>query len=178
MEPSAAIESIIRERATRLERFNDRIVRCHVVVDMPHRHQKKGRLYAVRIDVTTPTGEIAATRDPPDDHSHQDLNVVLRDSFDAITRQLEDDVRRRRGDVKAHEEPELGRVARLFPNYGFGFLVTPDELEVYFHENSVVGGAFADLSVGDEVRYTLAPDESEKGPQASTVQVHGRAARD
>lgn len=109
MEPSDAIESIIRERAERLERFHDRIVRCHVVVDVPHRHQKKGRLYAVRIHVTTPTGEIAMTRDPPDDHSHQDLNVVVRDSFDAITRHLEDDLRRRRGDVKTHAEPASER---------------------------------------------------------------------
>jgi ribosome-associated translation inhibitor RaiA len=109
MGPSEAIESMIRERAARLERFHDRIVRCHVVVDMPHRHHKKGRLYTVRIDVTTPTGEFVATRDPSRDHSHEDFNVVVRDAFDALSRQLEDEVRRRRGDVKTHEEPAIGR---------------------------------------------------------------------
>lgn len=93
MDPSEAIESMIRERAARLERFHDRVVRCHVIVDVPHRHHRKGRLYAVRVDVTTPTGEIAATRDPSLDHSHQDFNVVVRDAFDAIARQLEDEVR-------------------------------------------------------------------------------------
>lgn len=173
MDPSEAIESMIRERSARLERFHDRIVRCHVVVDVPHRHQRKGRLYAVRVDITTPTGEIAVTRDPQGDHSHEDLNVVVRDAFDTAARRLEDEVRRRRGDVKAHEETELGHVVRLFPAKGYGFLVTSDEVEIYFHKNSVVGGAFSKLEVGSEVRFTLAPDESAKGPQASSVQLMG-----
>lgn len=172
MDPSDAIESMIRERSARLERFHDRIMRCHVVVDMPHRHQRKGRLYAVRIDITTPTGEIAVTRDPSDDHSHEDFSVVVRDAFNAASRRLEDEVRRRRGDVKAHEEMELGRVVRLFPAKGYGFLVTADEVEVYFHRNSVVDESFSRLAVGSDVRFTLAPDESAKGPHASSVQLH------
>jgi ribosomal subunit interface protein len=104
MDSSEAIESVIRERAAKLERFHDRIVRCHVIVDVPHRHHQKGRLYAVHIDVTTPTGEIAVSRNPTDDHSHRDLNVVVRDAFNAVTRQLEDEIRQKRGDVKTHVE--------------------------------------------------------------------------
>jgi ribosome-associated translation inhibitor RaiA len=98
MGPSEAIESTIRERAARLERFHQRINRCHVVIDIPHRHHRKGGHYAVRIDITTPTREISVTRDPPADHSHEEFNVALRDAFDAATRQLEDEVRRVRGD--------------------------------------------------------------------------------
>lgn len=63
---------------------------------------------------------------------------------------------------------------RLLPAHGYGFLVTPDEVEVYFHENSVAGGNFRKLEVGDEVLYTLAPNESVKGPQVSSVQPHRR----
>ncbi|HEX7670990.1 MAG TPA: HPF/RaiA family ribosome-associated protein [Polyangiaceae bacterium] len=105
MSSSEAVESMIRERASRLERFHDRIVRCHVVVDVPHRHRSKGRLFSVRIDITTPTGEIAVTREPQHDLSHEDFNAVVRDAFDAAARQLEDEARRRRGDVKTHEWP-------------------------------------------------------------------------
>jgi cold shock CspA family protein/ribosome-associated translation inhibitor RaiA len=175
MDPSPAIEDAIRERAARLERFHDRITRCHVTVDVPHRHHTKGRLFAVRIDITTPAREIAVTRDPPADRTHEDFKVVLRDAFNSATRQLEDDVRRRRGDVKTHEEPSIGRVARLFARKGYGFLVTPDEVEIYFHKNSVVGDGFSDLKVGSEVRFVLAPNESKKGPQASSVELVGRA---
>ena len=177
MDPSAAIESAIRERAARLERFHDRMTRCHVTVDVPHRRHAQGRLFALRIDITTPATEIVVTRDPAEDHSHEDFRAVLRDAFNAAARQLEDDVRRRRGDVKAHEEPPIGRVARLLATSGYEFLVTPDELEVYFHENSVVGRSFGELEVGSEVRFTLAPNESAKGPQASSVEPVGRPRR-
>jgi ribosomal subunit interface protein len=105
MDSSPAIEDNIRERAARLERFHDRITRCHVTVDVPHRHQTKGKLFAVRIDITTPAREIAVTRAPSADHTHEDFRAVLRDAFNAAARQLEDDVRRRRGDVKTHGGP-------------------------------------------------------------------------
>jgi len=96
MDPSASIESVIRERVSKLGRFHDRITRCHVTVDVPHRHHAQGKLFAVRIDITTPGGEIVVTRDPASDHSHEDFAVVVRDAFDAATRQLEDELRRRR----------------------------------------------------------------------------------
>ena len=169
MDHSDAIESVIRQRAARLERFHDRITRCHVVVDVPHRHHHKGHHYAVRLDITTPTGEVAVTRDPALNDSHKDIHAVIRDAFDAAARQLEDEVRRRRGDVKTHAEQPRGRVVRIFPAEGYGFLLTPDDLEVYFHQNSVVDGAFSRLQPGTEVRFTLAPDEADQGPRATSV---------
>jgi ribosome-associated translation inhibitor RaiA len=54
IEQSDAIESIIRERASRLDRFFDRITRCHVTVDMPHQHHHRGNHYAIHIDIQTP----------------------------------------------------------------------------------------------------------------------------
>jgi ribosomal subunit interface protein len=102
MDSSDAIESAIRERAARLERFHERIVRCHVVVDLPHKHQRKGHHFEVRIDITTPTGEIVVSRDPHQDPTHEDFRAVIRDAFEAAQRQLEDESRRHRGDVKTH----------------------------------------------------------------------------
>jgi len=103
MDPSDAVESLIRERAARLERFHDRIIKCHVIVDLPHKHHRKGSHFVVRIDIATPTGELAVTRDPRLDATHEDFHAVVRDAFDAAARQLEDETRRRRGDVKHHE---------------------------------------------------------------------------
>jgi ribosome-associated translation inhibitor RaiA len=104
MDPSDAITGMIRERAQRLERFDPRIVACHVVVDVPHRHRSTGRNFAVRLDITTPTREIAVSRDPGLDRGHEDFGAVVRDAFDAAARQLEDEARRRRGDVKRRGE--------------------------------------------------------------------------
>jgi ribosome-associated translation inhibitor RaiA len=96
MSPSPAIEALIRARGARIERFYDRIIRCHVVVDMPHRHHRKGRQYAVHLDITTPESEIVVTRAADPDESHQELETAVRNAFDIATRQLEEDVRRRR----------------------------------------------------------------------------------
>jgi cold shock CspA family protein len=168
MAPSAAIESVIRQRAAKLERFGHRITRCHVTVDIPHRHHHKGNHYAVRIEVSTPTGDVVVTRDPTLDESHKNFHAVIRDAFDSAVRHLEEDMQRQR-DGKSHEQAPHGHVKSLFPAGGYGFLATSDGQEVYFHENSVIGAAFIELGVGSEVRFTRAPDDSNQGPRAASV---------
>src|SRR3989338_7713783 len=118
MDPSAAIEARIRERAASLERYHDRIMSCRVAVELLHRHHHQGNLFHVRVDLKVPDGEIVANREPSEHHAHEDVYVAIRDAFNAVRRQLEDYVRRRRGVVKAHETPPHGRVAELYPDYG------------------------------------------------------------
>ena len=169
LEPSAAIEGSIREHAARLERFYDRITSCRVLVEAPHRHQHQGNLFRVRIDLKVPEKELVVAREPAEHHAHEDPYVTIRDAFDAMRRQIEDYARERRGAVKAHVGPGHGRVASLFPDEGYGFVMTADGREVYFHRNSVLGGRFEKLEVGTAVRF--AEEMGEKGPQASTVWV-------
>jgi ribosome-associated translation inhibitor RaiA len=106
MEPSAALETRIRERAEQLERVFDRMTSCHVMVEAPHRHHHQGRLFHVRIDATLPRHEFVVGRDPTEHHAHEDANVAVRDAFDALRRQLEDHTRRQHGKVKTHTAPE------------------------------------------------------------------------
>jgi len=174
IEPSDFIEARIREKVAKLEEFYDRITGCRVVVEARHRRHHKGRLYTVRVDLTVPGGEIVVNRESELDHAHEDVYVAIRDAFKAARRQLQDHVRRQRGETKIHEVPAHGRVARLFPEEGYGFIETPEGSEVYFHRNSVVNDGFDRLEVGTEVRYDLVPGEGEKGPQASTVHPVGK----
>jgi cold shock CspA family protein/ribosome-associated translation inhibitor RaiA len=171
MEPSAAIEGRIRENVERLGRLYDRIVRCHVVIEAPHRHRHKGNTFSVKIDLLVPRAEIVVSREPTIDPAHTDLYVALRDAFNAAARRLEDHSRRLRGYTKTHLEPEYGRVSRLFRDDGYGFIETTDGLEIYFHENSVSGDDFPRLRQGSAVRFALSDRHGEKGPQASTVHV-------
>ncbi|MCC6468978.1 MAG: HPF/RaiA family ribosome-associated protein [Alphaproteobacteria bacterium] len=173
MDPSDAVEAAIRDRAEKLQAFFDRIVSCRVVVEAPHRHQQKGKLYAVKVELDIPGGNIAVTHSGPQDHAHEDVYVAVRDAFDAARRLLEDRIRRMRDDVKTHARPLHGKILRLFPGEGYGFVETPDG-EVYFHRNSIVGARFDDLKVGGEVRLVVAEGESAKGPQASTVTPIGK----
>ncbi len=108
MEPSAALESRIREKAEKLDQCYDRIIGCRVVVEAPHSHQHQGRLFAVRIHIKVPEAELVVNKDQHDKHSHEDAYVALRDAFDAALRMLEEYARRQRGEVKLHvtERPE------------------------------------------------------------------------
>ena len=167
MEHSDFIEAEVRKKAAELDRFSDRIMSCRVVVEAPHQHHRKGKLYDVRIDLTLPGKEIVVSHSGPKEHAHEDAHVAIRDAFLAATRQLEDYARKRRGQVKAHETPLHGKVTRMFPDYGF--IQTSDGREIYFHKNSVIGSDFEKLNPDDEVRLVIAYDESAEGPQASTV---------
>jgi hypothetical protein len=50
------------------------------------------------VDLTAPGEEIVSTHG----HENEDINVAIRDAFDAVQRRLEDYVRERRGQVKRH----------------------------------------------------------------------------
>ncbi|MBE3109054.1 MAG: ribosome-associated translation inhibitor RaiA [Acidobacteria bacterium] len=103
MDPSEAIETRVREKAEKLERLYDRIISCEVVVEAPHRNHQKGKLYDVRINLSVPGDDINVGRTGPQNHAHEDVYVAIRDAFAAANRQLEDHVRKMRGDVKTHE---------------------------------------------------------------------------
>ena len=164
---SDAVEANIREKANKLDQFYSRIMNCRVMVEARHRHHHQGNLYHVRIELTVPGKELVVSRERHDEQAHEDIYVAIRDAFDDAKRLLEDHARRQRGDVKAHEVPLHGTVVRLVPEQEHGFIETFDGREIYFHKNSVLGGAFDQLEIGSAVRFAEEPGE--QGPQASTV---------
>jgi len=174
VDPSEAVEKAIRSHAEKREAVDDRIHWCNVGVEAEGKHQNKGRIYRILISLGLPGKTITANRAGPHKPAHADIYVAIRDAFNAAQRQVEDYVRVRRADVKSHEAPGHGRVVRLFPEEGYGFIETAGGEEVYFHRNSVVEGDFAKLAVDSEVRVEIAYGESEKGPQATTVRPIGK----
>jgi ribosomal subunit interface protein len=163
---SPALEAELRKRATKLERHYDRITSCRIAVERPSNHHNEGGPYRVRLDITVPGSELVANKEA------EDLNAAIRDAFDAAERQVEEFSQRRRGEVKTTAVPPQGRVVRLFPEDGFGFLEAPDGREIYFHRNAVLEG-FETLEVGSEVRF--AEEQGIEGPQASTVSLVGKS---
>lgn len=172
MSPSKTVEADIRNKAAKLGSFYGRIISCKVVVEAPHRHHHKGKLYHVRIDIVAPGGELVINREPSEHAAHGDVYVAVRDAFDAARRKLQDFARRQRGVKKIHEAAPLARVARLFTEEGYGFLKTADGREIYFHRNSVLEPGFERLEVGMDVAF--AEEEGSEGPQASTVKLAGK----
>ncbi|SEP27831.1 'Cold-shock' DNA-binding domain-containing protein, partial [Salinihabitans flavidus] len=72
-------------------------------------------------------------------------------------------------DVKHHDAPLQGKIVEIRHDQGYGQIIATDNRLIYFHENSVVDGKFADLAQGDPVEMVVQSKESAIGPQASTV---------
>jgi ribosomal subunit interface protein len=173
MEHSEAVEAAVRERAGKLEQFFDGITSCHVYIDAPHHHQRKGNRYEVRLEIRIPGKKLAVNNKPGDVNAHEDVHVAIRDAFNAMERQLKRWKRQIHGEPRGREAPLQGRVAEVHLDQGYGQIATTDHRLVYFHKNSVVDADFADLKVDDPVELVVQTGESEKGPQASTVRPIG-----
>ncbi len=114
MSVSPALEEEIRTRAAWLESFHPGIVGCRVLLEIPHRHRRRGRPLHVRIYMSLPGEDVVVNHEPTPnavlppalhkgdelDGRHKDAHVAIHEAFDAARRRLEDMARRQRGDVK------------------------------------------------------------------------------
>ena len=94
---------------------------------------------------------------------------LVLEAFDSLDRRLRQHSQVVQQQVKTHEEiAEHGRVVRLFPEDGYGFIETADGLEVYFHAHALKKGKFSSLAPGTAVKFAQEPGD--QGPQAIWVQ--------
>ncbi|WP_112661565.1 HPF/RaiA family ribosome-associated protein [Microvirga flavescens] len=171
--PSDQIRTLIDDNVGRLEEFYERITACRVVMKSPGERHKTGGLYEVNIHIVLPYGhEVAIEKTPPEDERFADPFFAIRDAFNRARRRLQDEVRDLRSEIKTHEEQPIGTVRLIHPEEGYGFIETAEGKEIYFHKNSVLNDAFAQLAAG--TRVSFAEEEGEKGPQASTVKLLGK----
>ena len=115
------IESDIRERVHWLEQFYSGIVRCRVLVEVPHRHHRGGQHFHIGVELTVAGGapivishepslyrqskdveEVALTKESEIDGERRHARAAIHDAFDAARRKLEDFAREQRGAVKVH----------------------------------------------------------------------------
>lgn len=162
MEPSDAVETSAREHVLKLEEFAPDIMTCRVVVDLEQKHKHQGRPYGVRIDLTLPGHELVVNR-----VQDEDVYVALRDAFDNMKRQVEDIVRKRRGQEKLHPVPLHGEVVRLDTEAGIGFIRTPDGNEYYFSRDNLAATPFEHIGEGSAVQFI--PEVAGEGLQAKRV---------
>jgi ribosomal subunit interface protein len=162
LELSEDMKALIREKAEKLDNVYEDLISCRVRVDVPHRSQRSGVQYDVLVDLSVPGNEIVIRREPD-----EDLHVAIVNSFDVAQRRLKEFAEKQRGDVKRHEEKPVAKVSKLFPGEGYGFIMTPEGREVYFHENALLNVEFDALEIGATV--TFNETQGEEGAQASSV---------
>ncbi|MBU3724348.1 MAG: ribosome-associated translation inhibitor RaiA [Burkholderiaceae bacterium] len=95
MEPTDSLQQLASDHVNRLESLAGDVMACRVSIEQLQKHQHQGRPYGVMIDLTLPGRELTVNR-----VQHEDVYVAMRDAFDAMRRQLEAVVQRRRGEVK------------------------------------------------------------------------------
>lgn len=167
------IRAAIARHLAELEERCGRITGCRVAVKAPSARHRSGGLYEVHIRLLLPEGrEVNVSRTPTADARHADVSFAIDDAFKHARRQLQDEVRRTQGQIKQHQEPQIGTIVRLDPSCEFGFLESGEGQEIYFHRNSVLDDGFARLRVGSRVTY--AEEMGDKGAQASAVRLVGK----
>ncbi|MDH5728703.1 MAG: HPF/RaiA family ribosome-associated protein [Gammaproteobacteria bacterium] len=160
---SKTAAAIIRSKAEKLERYYEDIMACRVMVETPHKHKQHGAMYNVRIDLTIPGAELVVRREP-----HQDIYIAIRDAFDAAKRQLLDNRARRRADlVRNNNISQQGKVSKLFPDLGYGFVETKDGREIYFSIDDLSKLNIDEIEVGKPVKF--AETKGANGPHARSV---------
>jgi len=118
MTVSPAVVKRVTAEAQKLQRYGEAIKHCHAVVIAPHRHLRRGRRYAVHLEIGMPGQNLAIVHEPPTrarvvaeakpgKHSEtggpaKDVYVEIRRVFDVARRRLQDRMRLMRGDVKRH----------------------------------------------------------------------------
>lgn len=162
MDASPALEAAAQKKAAKLEEFRNDIMSCRVVIEQAQKHQHQGRPFEVRIDVSVPGRELCVSR-----VQDEDAYVALRDAFDKMKRQLEETVRRVRGDEKQHAVPLHGEVVRIDGEQGFGFIRAADGNEYYFAGTNLADGTLEQVRIGAEVQFL--PEVGAEGRQAKRV---------
>ena len=90
-----AMERAIQDGIAELEKVEDRITSCRVMVELEHRRHRSGNPYRVRVDVTVPGAEIVVSR-PPSTGGEDHAVVAIADAFHTARSRLLEHARRRR----------------------------------------------------------------------------------
>ncbi len=86
---SDALASHIGQRAEKLDHLFDRIVSCHVVVELAGHHHRHGDQFRCMIHVGFPGHEVLVTHPPPEQRDPEDAYATVGRAFDEAERQLE-----------------------------------------------------------------------------------------
>lgn len=175
-QPSDAVRARVDREIAHLEKFYPAIISCQVVLTEASGHKRHGGLPNISIQLAMPGGRhVSVTHKQDDAGAHADLLVAIRDAFSAAVRQLEDQARKQRLDVKRHVIPAQGVIARFLAESDAGFITSDDGPDIYFHANSLKNAKFDQLRIQDEVTFDV--EEGEEGPQAINIRVKAAGRR-
>ncbi|MGE4403206.1 MAG: cold shock domain-containing protein [Desulfobulbus sp.] len=160
-------EKIEEERNRLIRHYANFVLHLRVTIEATPGYKEGG--YEVRLVASVPNDTVAVKR------WGESVRSLLTESFDVLGAQLKDIVKKK----KSHKAPKIagavvdgksiGIVRKIVPDEAYGFIVTDDKLDVFFHANSLRDVDLSELAEGDEVLFAM--EEGDKGPQATWVRV-------
>ena len=107
MPASPAVEAFVARWVAKLDHAYDRVERCSVVVELPHRRHRHGKQFRVTLQLRVPGTTLSIT-----DEAHEDIYVAIAEAFRTARRRLQDYARIQRGDIKLHARSACNRASR------------------------------------------------------------------
>lgn len=166
---SEAVYKQIHDYINKLTHHCTDFINCKVVLTAPPKHQHKGELYKVRVEVSLPTTKILINN-----KHNLDLYVAIHDSFQALEKKIESYLQRRHDSYHNVAVTAYGTIVKLFSEDNFGFIKDASDNEYYFNASHVVTKKFTQLCLGDEVNFTVATGK-DGGLQAHHITCRHRA---
>ncbi len=127
-------------------------------------HYKEGG-FEIKLVATVPNDTVVVTR------NGESVRTVLTESFDVLALQLKEIQRKKRKSQKVSNNVEgadnVGIIRKVSPHESYGFIMSADKRDIYFHENALKNVNIEDLAEGDSVIF--GETQGDKGPQASWV---------
>jgi ribosome-associated translation inhibitor RaiA len=91
LEKSAAVEERVREKVNKLAKHFDRMTHCRVVLEAPNRNPQRSKVYQIKIEIGVPgRSPIVVSHEREGSDAAEELNLALRDAFEAALRRLDD----------------------------------------------------------------------------------------
>ncbi len=157
----------IDEEKTRLDRHHAGFINhLRVTIEGTSSHKEGG--YELRLIASIPNDTVVVKR------KGEKVIPLMVDAFNTLGLQLKELQRKRRQSYKAQPEAvkgasSEGTVKSVFPFESYGFIVTPQGQEIYFHENALKDISINELTEGDGVKF--GEGQGDKGPCAAWVKL-------
>lgn len=159
-------EKIEEERNKLVRHYASLVLHLRVTIEATPGYKEGG--YEVRLLATVPNDTVAVKR------WGESVRPLLVEAFDVLGAQLKEIVKKRQNhkdSIKLQGAAVDGRasgiIRKIVADESYGFIVTDDKLDVFFHANSLKDITLGDLSEGDEVLFSM--EEGDKGLQATWV---------
>jgi len=159
------LDKIEGEKTKLVRHYANLVLHLRVTIENTSNYKEGG--FEVRLVASVPNDTVVVKR------QGEKVHPLLVEAFDVLGMQLKEMVRKKQSHkgVKGHGAVLGGNgsgiIKRLFPIDSYGFIVTSDDQEIFFHENVLKDIVMNDLKEGDPVMFGVT--EGEMGPPATFV---------